>query len=186
MSVGMGDKRATDLKIILKALAFAAHKHRDQRRKNCEASPYINHPIMLANILVNEGNVYDSAVICAALLHDTLEDTESTFGELTEQFGKTIAHIVLEVTLDMTQPMKVRKQEEIDRMEKVSPQARLVKLADKICNLRDVSASPPVGWSLQRRKEYFDHAQEVIEKLRGTHPELEGIFDTVLTLRPEH
>ncbi len=181
----MGNDQTVDLKIILKALAFAAHKHRDQRRKNCEASPYINHPIMLANILVNEGNVHDSTVICAALLHDTLEDTETTFSELTEQFGAAIAHIVLEVTLDMTQPMKVRKQEEIDHIVKASPQARLVKLADKICNLRDVSASPPVEWSLQRRKEYFDHAQKVIGKLRGTHLMLEGIFDTVLKLRPE-
>src|SRR5450631_2287774 len=86
--------------LILRALAFAAHKHRDQRRKDVKASPYINHPIALADVLCNEGGIIDENVLCAALLHDTVEDTETTPAELTENFGKIISAIVMEVTDD--------------------------------------------------------------------------------------
>jgi guanosine-3',5'-bis(diphosphate) 3'-pyrophosphohydrolase len=65
---------------LLKAAEFAAHKHRDQRRKNADASPYINHPIAVANVLRNEGGITDPVILAAALLHDTLEDTETTPG----------------------------------------------------------------------------------------------------------
>lgn len=70
-----------------KAVAFAAEKHRNQRRKDAEASPYINHPIALANVLANEGNVTDVAILCAAVLHDTIEDTDTTSEELPGIFG---------------------------------------------------------------------------------------------------
>src|SRR5438132_12175069 len=90
--------RNSDLPIILRALAFAAEKHRDQRRKNAEASPYINHPIALANMLANEGRVDDCVVICAALLHDTTEDTETSPTEPTEELGDRIAEGVLRDT----------------------------------------------------------------------------------------
>src|SRR5882672_7952891 len=83
-----------DLALLLKALAFAAHKHRDQRRKDAESSPYINHPIALADVLINEGGVTDVEVLCAALLHDTVEDTATTHGELVSAFGSKIARIV--------------------------------------------------------------------------------------------
>src|SRR5512138_2638809 len=87
-----------ELALLLKALAFAAHKHRDQRRKDADASPYINHPIALADVLVNEGGVTDVEVLCAALLHDTVEDTETTPEELEREFGREIAEIVIELT----------------------------------------------------------------------------------------
>src|SRR5262245_65908113 len=90
----------SELAILLKALAFAAHKHRDQRRKDPEASPYINHPIALADVLVNEGGVSDVEVLCAALLHDTVEDTATTAQELTETLGPRIASVVAEGTED--------------------------------------------------------------------------------------
>ena len=76
-----------DLALILGALEFAAHKHRNQRRKDVAASPYINHCIAVANLLVNEGGVFDRATVCAALLHDTIEDTETTSEELSRHFG---------------------------------------------------------------------------------------------------
>src|SRR5438034_8609643 len=87
-----------ELALLLKALAFAAHKHRDQRRKDADASPYINHPIALADVLVNEGGVTDFEVLCAALLHDTVEDTATSHEELVDAFGSRIARIVAEVT----------------------------------------------------------------------------------------
>ena len=71
-----------ELKKLLKALAFAADRHRLQKRKDVDSSPYINHPIALANILCNEGHITDIDVICSALLHDTIEDTDTTPEEL--------------------------------------------------------------------------------------------------------
>lgn len=174
----------TDLKLLLKALAFAAHKHRDQRRKDPEASPYINHPISLANVLCNEGHVTDMEVICGALLHDTVEDTDTTAKELLQEFGPAIRDIVMEVTDDKTLPKAERKRLQIEHAAHASPKAKLVKLADKICNLRDIVLSPPVEWSLARRQEYFDWAKQVIDRLRGMHAGLEGIFDDAYAARP--
>src|SRR5947209_16547239 len=98
-----------DLALLLKALAFAAHKHRDQRRKDAEASPYINHPIALADVLVNEGGVTDIEVLCAALLHDTVEDTATTPAELADVFGPRVSRIVAEVTDDKALAKAERK-----------------------------------------------------------------------------
>ena len=99
--------------LLLKALAFAAHKHRDQRRKNEAASPYINHPIALANVLWQEGGVRDAAVLAAALLHDTIEDTDTKPEELRAVFAavedSAIADIMLEVTDDKALPKAERK-----------------------------------------------------------------------------
>ena len=174
----------TDLKILLKALAFAAHKHKDQRRRDVDASPYINHPISLADILCNEGHITDIDTICGALLHDTVEDTETTAEELENEFGKTISDIVMDVTDDPTLSKAERKQAQIDHAAHISDQAKLVKLADKISNLRDVLVNAPADWTLQRRQEYFDWAGRVIDEVRGTHPGLEALFDDVYAKRP--
>jgi guanosine-3',5'-bis(diphosphate) 3'-pyrophosphohydrolase len=171
-------------KLVLKALAFAAHKHRDQRRKNVEASPYINHPISLANILTSEGNVTDVEVICAALLHDTIEDTETTYQELKGEFGETIAEIVAEVTDTKWIGKTVRKKLQVSKARRASKGAKLVKLADKIANLRDIVSSPPADWSLERRREYFDWAKTVVDGLRGTSQRLERRFDQIYRQRP--
>jgi len=176
------DGSATDL--ILRAVAFAAHKHRDQRRKDKDASPYINHPIALAKVLWEEGGVHDPSVIAAALLHDTLEDTETTWQELRGEFGDDVADLVAEVTDVKWLKSDVRKRLQVSRAAHSTDRAKLVKLADKICNLRDMAAHPPHKWSLERRRRYFDWAREVIGQLRGVHPELERRFDEVLVLRP--
>lgn len=175
----------TDLNLLLKALAFAAHKHRDQRRKDIEASPYINHPISLANVLCNEGHVTDMEVICAALLHDTIEDTATTPSELLREFGPAIRDIVLEVSDDKSITDKAeRKRLQVEHAAHASHKAKLVKLADKISNLRDIVVSPPVEWSLDRRQEYFDWAKQVIDRLRGVHAGLERVFDDAYAARP--
>jgi guanosine-3',5'-bis(diphosphate) 3'-pyrophosphohydrolase len=173
-----------DLKRLLKALAFAAHKHRDQRRKDVEASPYINHPITLADILCNEAHVIDSEVICAALLHDTVEDTDTTPEELEREFGAAIRDIVMDVTDDKSLAKAERKQRQVEHAAHISDKAKLVKLADKISNLRDMAACPPSGWPLERRREYYDWARAVIDRLRGVHPSLEAIFDEAYARRP--
>jgi GTP diphosphokinase / guanosine-3',5'-bis(diphosphate) 3'-diphosphatase len=169
---------------ILDALQFAAFKHRDQRRKDHAASPYINHPIALANVLWHEGAIRDPAVICAALLHDTVEDTQTTAEELQNAFGRKIARVVLEVTDDKLLPKAERKRRQIEHAPHLSRAAKLVKLADKICNLRDVAASPPPAWSLRRRRAYFDWAKKVVDGLRGVNRRLERAFDAAFDNRP--
>lgn len=171
--------------LLLRALAFAAHKHRDQRRKDAQASPYINHPIALADVLANEAGVDDVSVLCAAILHDTVEDTETTPEELAEHFGERIRDIVLEVTDDKALPKAARKQAQIDHASHISPEAQLVKLADKICNLRDMIDAPPADWPLERRQQYFDWAKQVIDGLRGRHARLEALFDAAYARKPK-
>jgi guanosine-3',5'-bis(diphosphate) 3'-pyrophosphohydrolase len=163
--------------LFIDALAFAAHKHRDQRRKNVAASPYINHPIALADVLVHEGGITDIDVLCAAILHDTVEDTQTSFDELEARFGAKIAAIVRECTDDKTLPSERRKDLQIEHAPHLSHGAQLVKLADKICNVRDVVDDPPANWPPERRRRYFEWSKRVIDGLRGAHPRLEALFD---------
>lgn len=176
------------LPLLLDALAFAADKHRRQRRKDRHASPYINHPIALAQVLVGEGGVTDERILAAALLHDTLEDTETSFHELQRHFGRRVADMVLEVTDDKTRRKHTRKRLQVEHAAHLSRGAKLVKLADKICNLRDLRARPPVGWNKRRRRAYFDWAKEVIDRLRGAPGRdmrrLEAAFDAAYARRP--
>lgn len=177
-------KQPDPIALILHAAQFAAHKHRNQRRKDTNASPYINHPIALANILRHEGQVEDATVIAAALLHDTIEDTETSYEELRGQFGATVAEIVAEVTDTKWLRKRSRKRLQISKTAKASEGAKLVKLADKISNLRDIIANPPHDWSLDRKREYFDWAKEVVDQVRGANPRLERRFDRLYRQRP--
>lgn len=175
---------ANDLALITKAVDFAADKHRGQSRKDAANTPYINHPISLARLLTNDGGITDTNVIVAALLHDTVEDTDATVEDIGELFGKEIKNIVMEVTDDKSLPSPERKRLQIEHASKISHEAKLVKLADKICNLQDIIISPPVKWSLERKRGYFDWAKEVIDQLRGTNERLERVFDEVYSKKP--
>lgn len=167
----------SDLILILNAASFAADKHRRQRRKDADASPYINHPLALADILAREGGVEDASVIAAALLHDTVEDTETSIEEIEDRFGKRVASIVAEVTDDKSLPKEERKRLQVVKSASKSQGAKLVKLADKTANLRDLVATPPADWSAERRAKYFEWAREVVEGLRGCNAALEASFD---------
>ncbi len=173
-----------DTTLILKAAAFAAHKHRDQRRKDAKVSPYINHPLELARVLAEIGGVTDAATLCAALLHDTIEDTATTAHEIEREFGPEVAALVCEVTDDKTLPKAERKRLQQEHAASLSSKAKLVKLADKICNLNDIALSPPADWDVIRKREYFDWAKGVIDRLRGVDPKLEAAFDAAYVARP--
>ena len=180
----MSDNK-NELALIICALEFASRKHKDQRRKDAEASPYINHPITLAKVLCIEGGITDHKVICAALLHDTIEDTETTLEELEANFGKGIAKIVLEVSDDKSLPKAERKLMQIEHARDASKRAKLVKLADKISNLRDILNSPPADWSVQRKQDYFDWAKQVVDQVRDVNKKLSKVFDDVYASRPK-
>jgi len=177
-------KAKDELGLVIGAAHFAAHKHKDQRRKDAKASPYINHPIALAEVLHTDGGVKDPVVIAAALLHDTIEDTETTYDELRGAFGVEVADVVVEVTDVKFLAKESRKRLQVAKAGRASDRARLVKLADKICNLRDILASPPAGWSMERRQKYFDWAKAVVDQARGVNPKLERMFDRLYRQRP--
>ena len=149
--------------LILKAAHFAAQKPRDHRRKAQHPPPYITHPISVALAITQIGGVDDPEILAAALLHDTLEDTETEPEELEDEFGKKVCEYVLDVTDDKTLPKDERKSRQIENAKKISKGAALIKLGDKISNVTDVINSPTEGWDINRRKEYLDWAEKVIE-----------------------
>ena len=169
---------------LLDALMFAAQRHRNQRRKDAEASPYINHPIALAHLLATTGGIDNVDVLCAAILHDTVEDTETTEAELRERFGDAVAGIVVEVTDDKELPKQRRKELQVEHAPHKSVGATLVKLADKTCNLRDIAAAPPADWTLARRQEYFDWAKRVVDALPHVNARLRQAFEEAYAKRP--
>jgi guanosine-3',5'-bis(diphosphate) 3'-pyrophosphohydrolase len=166
---------------LLGAAEFAARKHKGQRRKDVEAIPYINHPIAVAELLARVGEVTDLALLQAALLHDTVEDTDATPEEIEARFGKEVRLLVQEVTDDKALPQAERRRLQVEHASRLSQRARLLKLADKICNLSDLSSVAPVGWSVERKRGYMDWAESVVAGLRGAHPGLEKLFDKTVS-----
>jgi len=170
----------SDLAQLLQAIEFSAYKHRAQKRKDADASPYINHPIAVATILATVGAVTDATVLIAAVLHDTLEDTETTPAELEDRFGPEVRGLVEEMTDDKRLPKAERKRLQVEHAPGNSAKAKLIKLADKIANVRDVTLTPPSDWSLERRREYLDWTQDVMAGCRGVNPGLEACYDEAL------
>ena len=166
--------------LVLEAIRFAAEKHSDQRRKDSKSSPYINHPIQVAEMLWTIGQVRDDALLVASILHDTVEDTSTSPEEIRARFGQAVIDLVLEVTDDKSLPKEVRKQRQIETAPHKSHNAKLLKLADKICNVRDLIDSPPRSWSLERKQEYLLWTEKVVAGLRGASPQLESHYDELL------
>ena len=170
----------TDVTTLLRALDFAAIKHRDQRRKGNEAAPYINHCIGVARLLAEVGGVQDFTILTAAVLHDTVEDTDTTPGELDARFGHEVCSLVMECTDDKTLPKAARKQLQVENAPHKSPGAKQIKLADKTSNVLDVTHCPPDGWPWERLWGYLDWTEQVVGGLRGVNPALEAHYDVVL------
>jgi len=166
-----------DLAKLLQAASFSARKHRYQKRKGNDGEPYINHPLEVANLLANVGRVEDFDVLIAAVLHDTVEDTETTEEEITELFGATVGGYVMEVTDDKTLAKEERKRKQIEHAPHLSAGAKQIKLGDKISNITDVMNNPPDGWSKERRLEYVVWGENVVAGLRGVNKDLEAHFD---------
>ena len=177
----------SDTSLILKALEFAADRHRTQLRKGVERTPYINHPIQVASLLANDAGETDPVLLAAAILHDVVEDTVDSVRARDELitiisglFGEEILLLTLEVTDDKTLDKKERKRLQVENAPHKSDNAKKLKIADKIMNLRDIADDPPADWPLQRISDYFDWAENVVEGLRGINKKLDTLFDECL------
>lgn len=170
-----------DTSKLMLALSFASEKHKKQHRKGKECIPYINHPIQVAQLLVDH---QETKVEClmAAILHDTLEDTATTEEELREQFGDEVCSLVLELSDDKYLSKEERKQKQIEYAPKASRGAKAIKLADKIANIRDIAISPPKGWSIERKIQYLDWSDAVVAGLRGVNADLEATYDREMSI----
>jgi (p)ppGpp synthase/HD superfamily hydrolase len=162
---------------VLRAADAAARWHVHQRRKGSAKEPYINHLLEVASLVTQATGGTDPNVVIAALLHDAIEDQGVTAEVITNQFGKHVADIVVEVTDDKSLPKHVRKRKQVESTSKKSREAKLIKLADKTSNVRAVANSPAPDWSSERRLEYVEWAKSVVSGLRGTWPWLEQQFD---------
>ena len=165
---------------LLKAVSYAAEQHVRQRRKGIpkgthKRTPYINHPLRVASLLAKAG-VSDIAVLSAAILHDTVEDTDTTEHDLRREFGDEITNMVLEVTDDKELPKPERRRLQIEHAPQLSVGAALVKLADKVDNIRDLTDEPP-DWTDERIQEYFAQARQVVDNIESPHPVLLEWFD---------
>lgn len=178
----MTEPRSADdsARLILRAFVFAADKHRGQRRKDADRTPYLNHVVAVTHALTEAG-VTDLPTLMAAVLHDTIEDTATTAGELEQKFGAEVRDLVLEMTDDKKLPKEERKRLQIVHAPHACHKAKLIKLADKIANLEDLLAIPPVGWSVDRKREYCDWSEKVVTHLRGTSEQLEARYDRALS-----
>lgn len=164
---------SSDFAILTKTVHFAACKHKNQRRKDSEATPYINHPLGVADYLTSIGNVHDLVTIQAAILHDTIEDTETTYDELVQEFGKEVADVVQELTDDKSLPKDERKRAQVEHVPHISVKAKLVKLCDKLYNLRDLIRQPPAGYTVGRIQGYCVWSSMVLASTTGLNTALD-------------
>ena len=149
------------MKLLLDAAFFAAERHRRQKRKGYAGDPYVNHLLETASILADIGES-DEELLAAAVLHDVVEDTETTFEDIEEAFGRRVRDIVEEVTDDVTLSSDERKAKEIEAALRGSREAQTIKVADKISNLRALVTTPPVGWSVERCLHYCHFARNLV------------------------
>jgi len=168
---------AAPVQRIFAAAKFASDKHASQKRKGAAAEPYINHLIEVAQLIAGSSEQLDTNLVMAGLLHDTVEDTDTTEEELERTFGSDIAALVAEVTDDKSLPKEVRKEQQVANAPHKSVRAQVIKLADKISNLRSVLASPPATWSAERKREYFAWARRVVDALSAPNQVLKAEFD---------
>lgn len=169
-----------DISRLLEAASFAAFKHSEQRRKDLNASPYINHPLKVASVLADVGGTTDVDLLVAALLHDTVEDTNTSMVEIVSRFGDAVGRLVDEVTDDKSLPKERRKELQIEKAPAKSARAKLLKIADKICNVTDLDADSPVDWTRERKFQYLDWSEEVVAGCRGENVTLDEQFDAAV------
>ena len=167
----------SDLVHLARAADYAARQHLAQRRKGERAEPYINHLTEVAALLAEATDGDDVVLVMGGLLHDTLEDTDSTYEDLVQRFGPEVAALVAEVTDDKSLKKEERKRLQVEKAAGKSERARMLKIADKTSNLRSLIESPPKGWTDDRLRDYVVWAEQVVRSCRGLNARLEAAFD---------
>jgi GTP diphosphokinase / guanosine-3',5'-bis(diphosphate) 3'-diphosphatase len=163
--------------LLLHAIVFAADKHKFQRRKGSLDIPYINHPLKVCHLLAECGE-QNMDVLLAAILHDVIEDTNTSENELSVLYGHSVLSMVLEVTDEKNLPEAERKQLQIIKAPTLSDGAKKIKIADKICNLQDI-INYPLDWEISRKLAYACWAKKVVNGCRGLVKPLDDLFDKV-------
>jgi len=169
-----------DTVLITHALRFAAERHSSQRRKGQAKEPYVNHLAEVSELVADATEGKDVNLIAAALLHDTIEDTETSSDELVATFNNDIAQLVADVTDDKSLPKQDQKNLQVVNSRAQNMRVKLLKLADKTSNLRSLANSPPENWNTERKQAYIDWAIKVAAGLKGVNPWLEERFDEAL------
>lgn len=167
----------SDVLLIARAWNFSAERHAKQKRKGEAQEPYVNHLAEVGELVATATEGRDANLVAAAVLHDTIEDTATLLAELASVFNADIADLVSEVTDHKRLDSAERKRAQVMHAAAKSPRAKILKLADKTSNLRSLVKSPPMDWSLQRKRDYLAWAKEVVQGLRGANAWLEARFD---------
>ncbi|MBI2921563.1 MAG: bifunctional (p)ppGpp synthetase/guanosine-3',5'-bis(diphosphate) 3'-pyrophosphohydrolase [Planctomycetes bacterium] len=130
-------KPPIDLTPLLKAISFAAQRHHGQMRKD-RKTPYVAHPMRVATLLAQEFGVRDPDILCAALLHDTIEDTTTDHDDIVKEFGARVAGWVSALTKDKRMAEEARERAYFDGLAAACVEVKLCKLGDTLDNLMDV------------------------------------------------
>ena len=166
-----------DLVNLARAADYAARQHVAQRRKGWAAEPYVNHLLEVLALLAEATEGCDVVLLMGGLLHDTLEDTDATYEDLVRHFGEDVAALVAEVTDDKSLKKEERKRLQVETTAGKTNRAKLLKIADKISNLRGLMRSPPTGWTVERLRDYVFWSEQVVRSCRGLNARLEAAFD---------
>jgi guanosine-3',5'-bis(diphosphate) 3'-pyrophosphohydrolase len=167
----------TGIRLVSEAAELAARRHNGQLRKGRGEEPYINHLAEVANMLSAVTNGEDTELVAAGWLHDTIEDSETTHDELAQRFGLRVAGLVVECTDDMSLPKSERRQRQITDAPKKSASAKLIKIADKVSNIRARIFANPSKAQLEELADYLAWAQQVVGGCRGGNAMLDALFD---------
>jgi len=168
--------------LVSEAADLAARRHSGMARKGRGNEPYINHLAEVANLLSAATDGADAELVAAGWLHDTVEDTETTREELAEKFGNRVAALVVEVTDDMTLPTNERRQKQVAAAPHKSPCAKLIKIADKISNIRARTLPQPDQSERDDLVDYVAFAEKVVAGCRGVNARLDHTFDDTVKL----
>ena len=172
----------TGLRLVSEAADFAARRHSGQQRKGRGSEPYVNHLAEVAKLLSIAADGTDAELVAAGWLHDTIEDTATTREELAQKFGDRVAALVVEVTDDMTLPKQERRRKQIVDASRKSPGAKLIKIADKISNIRARILPQPNQDERDDLIDYVNWAEKVVAGCRGVNAVLDRKFDETVTL----
>ncbi len=170
--------------IVLNAKKFAQEKHKNQKRKD-GVTPFYDHLEGVVNRLKNLG-VTDKETLCSAWLHDIIEDTDVTFDQINERFGREVAVIVLSLSKDKSIPKKDREIQYANQLKDVPFQTKIIKLCDISANLKDLANAPISKTQKNKQIKKILHYLRVIKndisENKSKYPKIQEIIDGINTI----